>query len=68
MSKVKQGFVVFKGLNEVIVTVPAEEKRVVKEYFTDGGRGLEEYDREEWDGEVAIEYVPRVDGNRLISR
>jgi len=39
--------VFYVGCDEVIVCFPETEQQTIKEYFTDGGRDLENYDREE---------------------
>jgi hypothetical protein len=40
-------FIVYTSDSEVIVTAKANEKKAIKEWFTEGGRDIEEYDREE---------------------
>jgi hypothetical protein len=47
-------FVVYRGVDEVIVTTPSEEEETIREWFTEGGRELFNYDREEYD-EHAVE-------------
>lgn len=39
-------FVTYTGDDEVIVTISANEKKTVEEYFTNGGRDLDDYNRE----------------------
>ena len=40
-------FIVYIGSdNEIIVTTPEREPEMLKEFFEEGGRDLEEYDRE----------------------
>lgn len=40
-------FIVYSNESEVIVTTKKNEKRTIKDYFTEAGRDLDEYDREE---------------------
>jgi hypothetical protein len=47
--------VTYSSADEVIVTTLKNEHNTIREYFTLGGRDLEEYDRNEMkDGEVCI--------------
>jgi hypothetical protein len=39
--------VAYTGVDEVIVCDKKDEKNMLKEYFTDGGRSKDDYDREE---------------------
>ena len=39
-------FVAYVGTDEIIVTTPKKEVECVREYFTEGGRSLDDYDRE----------------------
>ncbi len=39
-------FIVYSSKNEVIVTTFYEESGMISEYFTEGGRDLDNYDRE----------------------
>jgi hypothetical protein len=42
-------FVVYSGGKEVIVTTLKAEDRTIREYFAEGCRDIESYDREEID-------------------
>lgn len=39
--------VVYEGADEVLITTKNNEKQLIKDYFTKGGRSLEDYDRYE---------------------
>lgn len=46
MSKIN--FITYSnGGDEVIICTPQTEKETIKLYFTEGGRDIEDYDREE---------------------
>jgi len=52
----KPKFIVYSSNDEVIVCLPNDEDATIKLYFTDGGRDIEEYDRNEtYDLSVQIE-------------
>ena len=54
--------VMYESGEEVIVCESAEEAQVIKEYFIDGGRSFEDFDRTEYpDGVATI-------GSRLLVR
>ena len=38
--------IVYSGNSEILVTTPEKESLMLLEYFEEGGRDLEEYDRE----------------------
>lgn len=38
-------FIVYEGDDEVLVTTPELEPEALREWFTDGGRSLDDYDR-----------------------
>ena len=40
-------FIVYSSNQEVIVCTPKTEKKMLKEWFEDAGRELEDYDRDE---------------------
>jgi len=40
-------FIIYQGRDETIITTPEEEANTVRLYFTEGGRNLEDYDRDE---------------------
>lgn len=40
-------FIVYSGDHEAIITTPKKENKTIKHYFTDGGRDLGDYDRDE---------------------
>lgn len=42
--------------HEVLVTTPEREPEMLKLYFTEGGRDIEEYDREVCD-DVAVQFL-----------
>lgn len=53
MSKM---LIVYEGAHEVLVCRPKDEKLLLKDYFSNGGRDLEQYDRlEVKDSVVQIE-------------
>jgi len=55
MAKSKYGtLVVYQDVNEVIICRLEDEKQMVKEYFTEGGRVLEEYDKTEINDAVPV--------------
>ncbi len=37
--------VIYEGYHEVLVCEMSKEAQLIQEYFTEGGRDLEEYDR-----------------------
>lgn len=39
--------VVYRGHGEIIACTKKAEKKVIKDFFTEGGRNLDEYDRDE---------------------
>jgi len=39
-------YIIYFGNDEVIVTTPENEAQTIKEWFIEGGRDLEDYDRE----------------------
>ena len=50
MSKVRKNpFVVYCGLDEILVTTKEDEKHCIQEWFIDGGRDFGDYDRYEDD-------------------
>jgi len=52
-------FVVFSSNDEIIITTPELETQVLDDFFINGGRVMEDYDREEVD-EVGVEVSSRV--------
>ncbi len=55
--------VVYSSREEVLVTTPEDEAKVVEEYFTDTGRRLDDYDRMETrHGAVLVTFHPQVSG------
>ena len=42
-------YIVFSSDDETIITSPEDEGKVLKLYFIEGGRELEDYDREEFE-------------------
>lgn len=51
-------YVVYSNYEEVIVTTLENEHKTIKEYFTEGGRDPEEYDREGMT-QAAVAITPR---------
>jgi len=39
-------FIIYRNDNEIIVCLFSDEPQTVKEYFTEGGRSVDDYDRE----------------------
>ena len=37
--------IVYEGQDEVIITSPVDEPNAIREYFTEGGRSFDNYDR-----------------------
>jgi hypothetical protein len=53
--KKKPTYIVYYGFDEIIVTTLGNEKKTIKTYFTEGGRDLNDFDREErYDEAVSI--------------
>jgi hypothetical protein len=46
-NKKMNKLVVYVGVQEIIVTTQKAEVETVRQYFTEGGRDLDDYDREE---------------------
>ena len=54
-------FVLYVSLDEVLVTTEELEQAAIKQWFTDGGRDIEEYDRKETlSGETAVGITSRM--------
>jgi hypothetical protein len=54
--------IVYSAEYEVIVTTKENEKQTIKDYFTEGGRDLDSYDREEIKaGAVSIDARVKLD-------
>lgn len=54
-------FIVWVGNDEVLVTTKNLERDAIKQWFTDGGRDIEEYDRKETlPGETAVGITSRM--------
>ena len=51
--------ITFSSPDEVIVTTKENEPETVKAYFTEGGRNIQDYDREETD-DLAIAITSRL--------
>jgi hypothetical protein len=45
MAKIR--FITYTSDEEIIVTTPKTEKETIKSFFSDGGRDLDNYDRNE---------------------
>jgi len=41
-------FVIYENDDEVVITTDAGEKECIREFFTEAGQDLEEYDRHEF--------------------
>lgn len=52
-------FITYSHPQEVIVTTSEMEKEMIEEYFTQGGRDLDEYDRNEV-RDTAVSLRPRI--------
>jgi len=48
--------------DEIIITVPELETQTVKDYFTLGGRNLQDYDRVEYSDDISINPRMRING------
>jgi len=46
-TKIKDHFVYYSNCDEVIITTRKQEKKAIKEYFTEGGRDIGDFEREE---------------------
>lgn len=57
MAKEKKvNHIIYSGREETIVCTPENEKKMLKQYFKDGGRDIDEYDRyESFDIAVSVE-------------
>lgn len=53
--------IVYKGRDEVLVCIPATEGRLKVEYFEEGGRDINDYDREELSHTARISFYPVVE-------
>ncbi len=53
-------FVVYENAQEVIVTTEEKEEQAILDYFTNGGRDEEDYNRKEVD-EVAVQIAASAD-------
>jgi len=47
-----QTFIVYQGEDEQLITTPEAEAAMLPIYFIEGGRKLEDYDREEYTSEA----------------
>ncbi len=54
--------IVYSDSDETIVTTPEDENQTIKLWFTEGGRDIEEYDRQEFIGTVAVKATNKLDG------
>jgi len=50
----KHMFIVYSSSDETLICTPKSEKELLQDYFTDGGRDIDFYDREEMCGIVEI--------------
>jgi hypothetical protein len=55
--------IMYEGDGEVLVCNPSDEKRLLKEWFVEGKRGVEEYDRTEINGILEITSHIRIQTN-----
>ncbi len=58
--------IVYSSPNEVIVVTPNEEKLMLLDYFTAGGRNIDDYDRVKHGNTVEIQAVLRCDWGKVI--
>lgn len=62
-SKVIQpNYIVYVSSYEMIVTTPKKEKKIIKLYFKEGGRDIEEYER----GEIYTNEVQILSGSLIV--
>lgn len=59
--------VIYEGVDETLICTPSHEDALVKEYFTEGGRSLEDYDRQVVEGTVEITSRMHVSPDRVIA-
>ena len=50
--------VAYSGFGELLVCAKADEPRLLKEWFKEGGRELDEYDRDEGTGIMELRLEP----------
>ena len=43
-------FITYSSREEIIITTEKEEQEAIREFFTEGGRDLDDYDREIYNG------------------
>lgn len=55
-------YITYTTTDEVIITLPSQEKKMIKLYFTEGGRDIMDYDRDEIN-EFAISIAAHVKVN-----
>ncbi len=55
----------YKGTGEILICVTDDEQQLVREYFTEGGRDLDDYDRSTMEGS---EYCLRIKSEMRVSR
>ncbi len=56
--------IVFSNVDETVITTPEDEDQTIQVWFTEGGRDLEEWDRQEYVGAVAIKvHSLEIDGD-----
>ena len=60
--------IVYSGHDEVFVSTAEDEAKMVKDYFTDAKRDVEDYNRIVVLGAVAIYSNLMVDGDRIIRK
>ena len=59
--------IVYENGDEVLVCSGiAGEKELLRDYFTLGGRIVEEYDRTVYDGVVQVQMSAKVSGSRIV--
>jgi len=59
--------VVYSDGSETLVCEYEGEQEMLKEYFTEGGRNLDEYDRTMVEGVVEIVNNVKVSGSRIVA-
>lgn len=53
-------FVVYSCRDEVLVCISRNEEELKRIYFTEGGRDLDDYDREEYPNDAILDFVSGV--------
>ena len=59
--------ITYTGADEVLISTEAHEPELLFEYFEQGGRNLDEYDREVYNGVVEVSTCVRTNGDKEVS-